>query len=79
MHGAKQNDFAIAHLAAPGTRISAGEAADCRFIHELPRACGFYAIFRPTAGAIIRNSFISWANCSGKSDCAPSDKALSGL
>ena len=37
-----------------------------------------YATLRPTAGAIMRNSSINLANCSGKSDCAPSENALSG-
>src|ERR1700758_4101462 len=38
-----------------------------------------YCSVRPTAGAITRNSFINVANCSGNSDCAPSESALSGL
>src|SRR5260370_22094950 len=37
-----------------------------------------YPIFRPTAGAIRRNWSINFANCSGNSDCAPSDSARSG-
>src|SRR3954447_3935455 len=36
-------------------------------------------IFRPTAGAIILSSSISFENCSGANDCAPSDHALSGV
>src|ERR1700691_1059640 len=35
-------------------------------------------IFRPTAGAIILNSSINFANCSGNNDCAPSDQAFIG-
>src|SRR3977135_3061336 len=36
------------------------------------------AMRRPIAGAIMRNSPINCANCSGSSDCAPSDSAASG-
>ena len=42
------------------------------------RDIGDYPIFLPTAGAITFNWPTSWANCSGYSDCAPSERALSG-
>ena len=47
----------------------------------IPSSCAaeeVYAISRPTAGAIMRSSSMSLANCSGYSDCAPSESALSG-
>jgi len=37
-----------------------------------------YATRRPTAGAMMRISLISCANCVGSSDCAPSERAWSG-
>src|SRR5689334_24648660 len=44
----------------------------------MSRDLGDYPIFLPTAGAITFNWPTSWANCSGYSDCAPSERALSG-
>src|SRR5580698_955239 len=36
-------------------------------------------MLRPTTGAIRRSRSMSFSNCSGNNDCAPSEKALSGL
>ena len=48
-------------------------------LHDVSPAARLYAILRPTAGAMMRNSSMSLENCGVYSDCAPSEKALSGL
>jgi hypothetical protein len=39
------------------------------------RATDSTQMLRPIAGAMMRSSAMSWSNCAGNIDCAPSDRA----
>jgi len=64
-------------LISPRKLLAKEEFKDCSFYWVQLTSIRTHIVL-PTAGAIMRNSFISCPNCVGNSDWAPSLRACSG-